>query len=902
MKMFANINIFNKKSKTSPQESADIIVGPENVMENETDKISPEQTVNIPENQEKLEEEKILNEKRTEYAETYKNFDKQIKNKYKKLVGDNNIPVPKINSALGEARKYIVVGDAEILKKESALNRLPLDLQKRRSAFITELINVGLTGEIALEMYQAETTKVEYGQAKENYKEKFVSAKYKELTARYEKKFNKIRSEFNKQEEREITDALDLETKKPLYNKLVVDEYDALREAQTEDLPPKEKDRIDKLIDGWMKIPPEKRLLITAALATTVVGLAGVGWTAASLAKYGGMRITKGIAAILAGKGGGKGFEIVFEKFTLKKFEDKQREKLNKLMTEADFNDLQKTEKEYKNIKKEEDIRKRRKFIGKTITSLVFGAGTAIGLGMMERGAHTGGGGLNNEPSGSKLKIAEETVKKETVSAGAEKPAAADAIKEAIAKAAAVEKEKLLELAIIKKGDGVENALIRQLVKYPDEFGFSGDKTDAMALNEWAGKEAHQLAVKSGYVETTTGEEVRVGAKGIDRAAYALEKDKTGKLFIQEYLKDGETGKFDAIEYHDTTNETNEFEKGDEENYEYIEPKKIEVKFEKDINDLTESGHKLKIPEKKLNILETEEYDKFKSEAAETIVPKTETPEEIKITIDPNNANHKWMQYYNNNSDNFLNEDEIKYAAEKLDFEIKNAKDVLHDMTRGQGVITEDYLKENYGAHLNEIKTFESQRASLTEPLVKIHTAEIMKARADDLFVKGITPEDAECYKNIIQQNAEKLHDLTANRQINLIKLLDDYKNHDALKGFMKGYYNENLYEKVSAHPDGKGNLFIEFKLHKEPGTYDLVITDNGKIYVDGPTKFTSPFNNWNLKNPIDLNDNNLKEALEFINDGEVDENDVISDKNIAIEEMPADQINADQIEIETKQ
>jgi hypothetical protein len=104
--------------------------------------------------------------------------------------------------------------------------------------------------------------------------------------------------------------------------------------------------------------------------------------------------------------------------------------------------------------------------------------------------------------------------------------------------------QKQAEMATVKKGEGVEHALIRQIAANPENFGFVGNKEDAKAVKKWAGKKAHQIAIKAGYVDMKTGREIRV--KLADKIAYVLVKDKDGDSAVYEFEK-GDDGKFKNI-------------------------------------------------------------------------------------------------------------------------------------------------------------------------------------------------------------------------------------------------------------------------------------------------------------------------------------------------------------------
>jgi hypothetical protein len=89
------------------------------------------------------------------------------------------------------------------------------------------------------------------------------------------------------------------------------------------------------------------------------------------------------------------------------------------------------------------------------------------------------------------------------------------------------------DINVVHSGEGIESPLIRQLIADPSLAGFSGNRDDARAVKQWAGRQAHLLAIKAGFVEWKFGEEMRVKYPGV--SAFRIEKDSTGKLTIVEY-------------------------------------------------------------------------------------------------------------------------------------------------------------------------------------------------------------------------------------------------------------------------------------------------------------------------------------------------------------------------------
>ena len=124
-----------------------------------------------------------------------------------------------------------------------------------------------------------------------------------------------------------------------------------------------------------------------------------------------------------------------------------------------------------------------------------------------------------------------------------------------------------VELATIHKGEGIEHALIRQLRNEPAKFGFKGDAHDATAVRAWAGGEAHRLAIKAGFVDAQSGQEIRVGSAGIDKAAYVLEGDASSGVKVHEYLGGQEKGVHAAAADFKSA----KFEGTDKQDFEYVQ-------------------------------------------------------------------------------------------------------------------------------------------------------------------------------------------------------------------------------------------------------------------------------------------------------------------------------------------
>lgn len=129
-------------------------------------------------------------------------------------------------------------------------------------------------------------------------------------------------------------------------------------------------------------------------------------------------------------------------------------------------------------------------------------------------------------------------------------------------------KKNFSEEAVVRKGDGVVRILKRQIVESPEEFNYTGDPEDTVAVNRYASRMAEKMAEEGGYWNRATGEEVRLGTKSIGQAAYVLERNQDGTFSVHEYYN-GRPGinSFQDIETH---GRGSAFEGDKHESYEYI--------------------------------------------------------------------------------------------------------------------------------------------------------------------------------------------------------------------------------------------------------------------------------------------------------------------------------------------
>lgn len=1019
--------MFNKKPQTSLQELMDKInkqsekfganIEQEDAAGGGAEEIGLEQAVNTPEEHEKFEEELILDEKRNSYASAHQKL-KSVNLPY--LKKDKNLDSEEIIKPSRE--QYVKVGDSERIREFNAIaeseeensdEKLTEETKEavyRRKSFIKELEDKGIKNNRAEALYDLELTKAEYDDAKENLAHKLSAENFYKLKDELEKQCGKSYENWGEEEMNQLNKEAGQYEKIELYKKLVVKEYDALNKAKIEDWPSKEKGRLRKLTEWYLKQNKWARVAASSVILGTLG--AATGGASAIFGAIGG-RALRGVGSITAGQTVGAGFEKIKTKVLNKKY----NKKVENLQLGFSLGNIKEQSKQYEELmKKKMNAETKAKYL-KAVVMLGAGGLTAMSIGHLEQAYAGGGGGLiNKETAGGSAKTqmsdeeflkqypgsryeleghfkndikldghevdsTEENIKMEmskeelhTIIPGSKYDPKIElaenewnktedfvSAKKSIADILSVDKDKIsLTINNTIKVEGLDgefevmedkNILWKGVDKYTILNTKTGRPEEIFPAEKYPMGTAPVLAEAAGATENISPHsnavaEIKIEGK-INTLSEAVEKalkqegisNDTKDSFIKHWLDDkaeisvenrdellnkairkfsvANTEMGDGNDIQNLVYEGNNVRLNSDGSFEVIKGEGISEAKMVSEDQLRTNAEAIKTPEyiDAHNDAPVNEELKIQEEVPAENVVEIKVPEEIKITID---ENHKWLNNYDSDHDGVLSKDEIKYAAERLDFEIKNAKDVLHSMTIGQVNVPEDSLKENYGTYLNEIKTFEAQRASLAEPLAKIHSGEIMEVRAKDLFkIDGMTPEQMDCYKNVIQQNAERLHDLTnsSSRQINLIKLLDNNKDHGALAGFLKGYYKENLYENIYAHTDGKGNLIINFKPIKESGTYDLFITEKGKIYVDGPARITSPFNNWPSRGNVDLNNNNLRDAMKFINNaGAVNkmppvalivegDSDNITGGDIAVEEVQirSDKISAEEIGVEVK-
>lgn len=432
----------------------------------------------IEDRKEKSLEEIQVDERRSVYTKSYTEYRQAFGGMKKKdLAG--------FEATIKLAREqYIQLGDSEKLKSE--LEEGKWEAGDRRSAFINELIEKGISVWNVEAIYNAELAKLEY----ENSKLELGKKMKKEGVADAE-----------------------------IFQELILNERERLNLAKVESWPPKERGIFRKGMEWYMKRGTVTRLLISTGLVTGVVASVG-GFGAAAAATFAGYRFVRGFGSVMIGKFAGKGVDWVMSKgITAQK-----EAALENLKTGFDLNKLAETEKNLEKIFEETAKKEKRKLLIKGAVSIMAGAGTAIGIGMLE---HAFAGGV---------KVAPETIKPK-----AEIPPEAPP-KPIILETPLKPQSEFLEIG----NRGPEGSIIDYLKTHPEaakNFGWDGKAN----ITEWAGRKAHLLWIeeaKEALVKPETIEQLKKLGYSSDTEGYARMMHRIGKGAVE---MNSETGKINLV-------------------------------------------------------------------------------------------------------------------------------------------------------------------------------------------------------------------------------------------------------------------------------------------------------------------------------------------------------------------
>jgi hypothetical protein len=168
-----------------------------------------------------------------------------------------------------------------------------------------------------------------------------------------------------------------------IFTKIIVEEQGRLNALKAENLPPKEKGILRKSLDWYLKQPRWKKIAISTALSTAIIGTFSSGAIAAAggIAAYAGVKYARGLAGSIIGQSAAKAYDLFFKEKSAKKRELQEKE-LQKLFTEESFDtSLAKNKKEYAEILEREKRAKRQRLITKAAITLAAGGLTSFGVG-----------------------------------------------------------------------------------------------------------------------------------------------------------------------------------------------------------------------------------------------------------------------------------------------------------------------------------------------------------------------------------------------------------------------------------------------------------------------------------------------------------------------------------------
>ncbi len=544
--------------------------------------------------------------------------------------------------------------------------------------------------------------------------------------------------------------------KNEIFTRVIVAEESILNGLKVEQLPPKEKGIIRKAFDLYMRTPRLAKLGISFAMVTAIIAflLPGMVVAGGGLATFAALRGVRALAGSTFGHMAGEYVGKIFNKRIQSNVEMDKADlqmSFNK-NTDFDENALQEDRKAFAEI--EED--KRKAEIGATVIKFLvtLGVGGAASL-----GAGYGVSKLvNTSFSPSAASQTESWVKNKwnewfgdkktsTPVEPLESPTGEEEMKQ-LAESKKIlqntspgksqpvtelktENAKVLEDAVIKKGEGIEHAFIRQIEHNPamaKSLGFTGDINNAKSLHLFAQKQAHIIALKTGYADHS-GNEVRIGVA--DKASYEIKLDKDGNYHVEERFAGGEA------KIHNQGTKFNDIDK----EYEY---KKGSSSTHQEVKSKTGSSTRIeelreKILNKQTNNSVTEPSQKNIIIEGNTLVEQTTT--EIKPT------SLKTEVLIDKNIDDTTEKiDKVKIRIENtIDTNNTSSNRSLESQTQNQPIPKEEILNRNPQLKQNWA-LFEKNEYNLNEEQLK-------SANATYEQVRNTNPDEWEYDKNAAAKN-----------------------------------------------------------------------------------------------------------------------------------------------------
>ncbi|MFH1192828.1 MAG: hypothetical protein V1656_00720 [Candidatus Jorgensenbacteria bacterium] len=290
------------------------------------------------------EEDARLKKKREAYAKALTDFQKRQKetglivgssshailySSVSNLKNASNIAPEKLKELLKEThnRAPIFEGDANLIdtydsmseEEQASKRREYLEASGRKNQFILELyqsLDIWRIAEALAEaLYDVEARKIDYEYEKNELAYRLRAEKEIELRKNFSESGNGSDTGLSEEEKTKFKEQLDHYAASEIFEKVVVEEYEALERARIESRPPRERGTIESVSRAFAGWWTQRHWLTRVAISTAVItaGIAvtpGLGFASLSAtAGYAGFRGGRGALSILMGQGAGKGFD-----------------------------------------------------------------------------------------------------------------------------------------------------------------------------------------------------------------------------------------------------------------------------------------------------------------------------------------------------------------------------------------------------------------------------------------------------------------------------------------------------------------------------------------------------------------------------------------------------------------
>ena len=314
-------------------------------------------------------------------------------------------------------KEIVLLNSKEMTEKETKESEIKQAKEIENKELAEDWENLETAREIYLKEYQeftrggrlgrlrntlglAPSGKREMPQELKEAKENYDQAKQLYAQDEWENSMSKLSADLSAPERNQA----EAEIKNKIFNITVLDEMDYLQEAEAETFPPKQRGVFMKAYDKWSGLSKTKRLIYSTVMIAGVAGFASLavpvsaGVAAIGMGGVAGRKLLRGTLGMLMAGVAGKTYD---------KATQGMRGRIEQSATDTaeiargDFNldNLSEIEERYQEAIKQEQKGKRNLLFGKVLVMGATGAGSTVGLGLLDNALAGGGVIIESDPN-----------------------------------------------------------------------------------------------------------------------------------------------------------------------------------------------------------------------------------------------------------------------------------------------------------------------------------------------------------------------------------------------------------------------------------------------------------------------------------------------------------------------